>query len=117
LGARRVEEGRSDVAAARRCFDEIGARPWSARATAALADSPSPASSPSLRLSQAERRVALAIGEGVTNKEAAERLYLSVKTVDYHLGNIYRKLGVRNRTHLARLLSEETDAGVAASIS
>jgi DNA-binding CsgD family transcriptional regulator len=53
----------------------------------------------------------------VTNKEAAERLYLSVKTVDYHLGNIYRKLGVRNRTHLARLLSEETDAGVAASIS
>ena len=50
----------------------------------------------------------------MTNQEAADRLYLSVKTVDYHLGNIYRKLGVRNRTHLARLLSDEADGDVTA---
>src|SRR5262249_2883516 len=52
-------------------------------------------------LSPAEHRVALAVAEGRTNQEAAETLYLSVKTIDFHLQNIYRKLGLRSRTELA----------------
>ena len=52
-------------------------------------------------LSPAEHRVALTVAEGRTNQEAAETLYLSVKTVDFHLQNIYRKLGLRSRTELA----------------
>ncbi|HEY8543456.1 MAG TPA: AAA family ATPase [Acidimicrobiales bacterium] len=58
-------------------------------------------SSLAARLSPAEHRVALAVAEGRTNQEAAATLFLSVKTVDFHLQNIYRKLGLRSRTELA----------------
>jgi DNA-binding CsgD family transcriptional regulator len=62
-----------------------------------------PAARPSLAtlLSPAEHRVAVAVAEGRTNQEAAETLFLSVKTIDFHLQNIYRKLGLRSRTELA----------------
>ncbi|WFE62851.1 LuxR family transcriptional regulator [Micromonospora sp. WMMD714] len=53
------------------------------------------------RLTEAEARVATAIANGLSNREAAQRLFVSVKTVEFHLGNIFRKLGVRNRTELA----------------
>ncbi|MEU8377291.1 helix-turn-helix transcriptional regulator [Micromonospora sp. NPDC048894] len=52
-------------------------------------------------LTEAEARVATAIANGLSNREAAQRLFLSVKTIEFHLGNIFRKLGVRNRTELA----------------
>ncbi|WP_234441863.1 response regulator transcription factor [Streptomyces sp. WM6386] len=38
---------------------------------------------------------------GATNREAASALFLSAKTVEFHLGHVYHKLGVRNRTELA----------------
>lgn len=57
------------------------------------------------RLSPAELRVAVAVGTGATNKEVSAQLFISVKTVDYHLQNIYRKLGARSRTELAVLLA------------
>ncbi|WUW43286.1 helix-turn-helix transcriptional regulator [Micromonospora rifamycinica] len=53
------------------------------------------------RLTEAEARVATAIANGLSNREAAQRLFVSVKTIEFHLGNIFRKLGVRNRTELA----------------
>ena len=59
-------------------------------------------------LSPAERRVAVAVAEGRTNQEAAKTLYLSVKTIDFHLLNIYRKLGLRSRTELAVVLHHGT---------
>ncbi len=52
-------------------------------------------------LTGAEARVAAAIADGLSNREAAQRLFVSVKTIEFHLGNIFRKLGVRNRTELA----------------
>ncbi|MEV6692105.1 helix-turn-helix transcriptional regulator [Micromonospora sp. NPDC051196] len=55
-------------------------------------------------LTATERRVAAAVAEGLSNQEVAGRLSVSVKTVEFHLGNIYRKLGVRNRTELVRQL-------------
>jgi DNA-binding NarL/FixJ family response regulator len=45
--------------------------------------------------------VALTVGAGLSNKEAAAELFLSVKTVDAHLQAIYRKLSVRSRAELA----------------
>jgi DNA-binding CsgD family transcriptional regulator len=57
------------------------------------------------QLTVAEQRVATAVADGLTNKEAAAALFLSVKTVDFHLQGIYRKLGVRSRTELAVRLS------------
>jgi DNA-binding CsgD family transcriptional regulator len=52
-------------------------------------------------LTPAERRVAEAVADGRTNREAADHLFLSVKTVDFHLQSVYRKLEVRSRTELA----------------
>ncbi|GAA0466129.1 hypothetical protein Ade02nite_47030 [Paractinoplanes deccanensis] len=51
-------------------------------------------------LTPQERRVCRATATGLTNREVASALFLSVKTVEFHLGNIYRKLGVRNRAEL-----------------
>jgi DNA-binding CsgD family transcriptional regulator len=52
-------------------------------------------------LTEAERRVAVAVIAGQSNREAAETLSLSVRTVESHLLSVFRKLGVRNRTELA----------------
>jgi DNA-binding CsgD family transcriptional regulator len=56
-------------------------------------------------LTERELRVALVVADGATNKEAAAQLFLSPKTVEFHLGHVYRKLGVRSRTELARRLA------------
>ncbi len=53
------------------------------------------------QLTEAERRVAIAVSAGLTNREVAEALFLSVRTVESHLAAVFRKLGVRNRTELA----------------
>ncbi|WP_327038302.1 helix-turn-helix transcriptional regulator [Micromonospora maris] len=55
-------------------------------------------------LTATERRVAAAVAEGLSNQEVAVRLSVSVKTVEFHLRNAYRKLGVRRRTELVRHL-------------
>jgi DNA-binding CsgD family transcriptional regulator len=55
-------------------------------------------------LTGTERSVALVVAEGLTNREAAERLFLSRHTVDFHLRSVFRKLGTSSRVHLARLI-------------
>jgi DNA-binding CsgD family transcriptional regulator len=52
-------------------------------------------------LTPAERRVAVLVGEGRTNREVAAALFLNERTVATHLTHIYAKLGVRSRTELA----------------
>ncbi|MEV1022877.1 AAA family ATPase [Streptomyces sp. NPDC050264] len=91
-------------------FERLGAGGWAARAAAELhaagGDRIRPGPTPLDGLTPQELRVALAVGRGVTNHEAAEQLFLSVKTVEFHLGNIYRKLeGVHRRAQLVRLIS------------
>jgi DNA-binding CsgD family transcriptional regulator len=54
-----------------------------------------------VQLTPQERRIVDLAREGRTNREIATALFLSPKTVEYHLGNAYRKLGVRSRTELA----------------
>ena len=56
-------------------------------------------------LTDAERRVALAVSRGLSNKEAAAELFVSVKTIDSHLQRIYPKLFVRSRGELAALVN------------
>lgn len=99
---------RAAAQAAVEAFDSMGARPWAARARAVLtavdADvaSVQPAD-PLAQLSGRERTVAFAVARGLSNKEVAGELYISMKTVDAHLQQIYRKLDVRSRTQLAAL--------------
>ncbi len=57
-------------------------------------------------LTTAESTVARAVARGLTNKEAADELYLSVKTIEFHLSHIYMKLDIRSRRELARLLEQ-----------
>jgi len=58
-------------------------------------------------LSGREREIAMLAAEGMTSKDIAERLYLSVRTVDNHLQHVYAKLGVSSRTGLARALGRD----------
>ena len=53
-------------------------------------------------LTPRELQIASIIAEGVTTREAAARLFVSPRTVDAHLGHIYRKLGLSSRSQLTR---------------
>jgi DNA-binding NarL/FixJ family response regulator len=53
-------------------------------------------------LTPQEHRVADAVATGASNKEVAAALYLSTKTVEFHLSSVYRKLGLTGRSQLAR---------------
>src|SRR5690606_8032141 len=57
--------------------------------------------SPRSVLSHAERPVAELAAAGATNRDIADALYLTVRTVEYHLTSVYRKLGVAGRADLA----------------
>jgi ketoreductase RED2 len=57
-------------------------------------------------LTPAELRVAQAVGAGLTNAQAARRLFVSPHTVDYHLRQIYLKLGISSRVQLATYLTQ-----------
>ncbi len=106
--------GHDVVAEAKELFENLGATVWGARCV--LETDPTVAASGRVRtsepvqrfetLSEAERRVVLAIASGRTNAEAAEELYLSARTIEFHLGSIYRKLAVKNRTSLMALILE-----------
>jgi DNA-binding CsgD family transcriptional regulator len=98
---RRKREARASLETARSEFEVLGASLWEARADQALARIGGRAASPT-ELSETERRVADVVALGITNKEAAERLFMSVKTVESNLRRIYRKLGIRSRAELAR---------------
>jgi DNA-binding CsgD family transcriptional regulator len=62
-------------------------------------------------LTSSERSVAAIIAEGATNREAAARLFLSRHTIDFHLRQIFRKLGISSRVALARLVVQHSAAG------
>lgn len=60
-----------------------------------------------VRLTPRELAVARLVAAGMTNREAARELVVSEKTVEYHLGNAYAKLGLRSRTQLAAHLGQD----------
>ena len=53
-----------------------------------------------------EDRVARAVAGGVSNREAAASLFLSERTIEFHLRNVYRKLDLHSRTELAAVLTD-----------
>ena len=59
------------------------------------------------QLTPQELRIAQAVADGQTTKDIAARLFLSPRTVEYHLYKIFPKLGISSRTELARLVASD----------
>ena len=60
-------------------------------------------------LTPQEYQVAITVASGATNRETANALFLSQKTVEFHLSSTYRRLGIRSRSELAKKLAERRE--------
>jgi DNA-binding CsgD family transcriptional regulator len=97
----------ASIAEALGIFEELGARLWAERARAEMARVAGGVGTTAGELSPTERRVAQLVVEGGTNREIADALFISVKTVEANLSRIFHKLGVRSRTDLVRVMVAE----------
>ncbi|MEV0650723.1 AAA family ATPase [Phytomonospora sp. NPDC050363] len=106
--AHRPGEARAQLRSAMETFARLGAAPWTERAhgelRAAGENAEGPAADALAALTPQELRIARLVGAGASSREVAARLFLSPRTVEYHLYKVYPKLGITSRTELARLL-------------
>jgi DNA-binding CsgD family transcriptional regulator len=100
--ARKKRDARDAIQAALDGFVQLGAATWIEKARSELGRIGGRTREEGL--TPAERRVALLVAEGRTNREVAAALFLTERTVASHLSHVYAKLGVRSRTELARQL-------------
>jgi DNA-binding CsgD family transcriptional regulator len=102
--ARRKADARTQLRAAIDELDRIGAAPWAERARAELgatgATTPPPDRTGPPWLTPQELQVARLAARGLSNRDIAARLFLSPRTVGYHLYKAYPKLGVASRNEL-----------------
>ncbi|MFL5799302.1 MAG: AAA family ATPase [Actinomycetota bacterium] len=103
---RRKRSSRDSLERSLEMFSELGADLWATRARSELARIGGRASS-AVSLTPTEERIARLVAEGATNQEVAASMFLSVKTVEWNLSRVYRKLGVRSRTELSRWVGRE----------
>jgi DNA-binding CsgD family transcriptional regulator len=109
--ARRVD-ARGQLTLALESFEDMGADAWAERARSELR-----ATGEKLRrrkawedeeLTPQELQIALHVARGLTNREVGAALFLSHKTIEFHLGRIYRKLDMQSRAELIRRFATET---------
>jgi DNA-binding CsgD family transcriptional regulator len=105
--SRRRVDAREHLRAALDTFEDVGAAPWAARARHELRASGETSrrrdSSTAVDLTPQERHVAELVRQGLSNRDVAAQLFLSPRTVDFHLRNVFAKAGVSSRGELARL--------------
>jgi len=85
-------------------FDEIGSTGWSEQARSELERVGGRRPQSAGTLTRTEQRVAELAAEGLSNKEIAGTLFVTVHTVEVHLSRAYKKLGIRSRSQLASRL-------------
>jgi ATP/maltotriose-dependent transcriptional regulator MalT len=106
--AGRQIDARNHLHVARDLFEMLGAVQWIVRVDTELRAAggrrPRKNNTGINTLTPQELQVAFSVARGMTNREAASELYLSPKTVEFHLSQIYRKLGIRSRSELASLV-------------
>ena len=111
---RRVADSRVPLRAAREAFDALGAGPWGERARQELRASgiASRRRIPETRdqLTPQELQIAGLAAEGLSNREIGQQLYISHRTVAYHLRRIFPKLGVTSRSQLHAAVLGMTEA-------
>jgi DNA-binding CsgD family transcriptional regulator len=95
-------------------FESAGAVVWADRARADIA-ALGLRRGPAGELTPMEDRIARSVAEGATNREAAALLFLSQRTVEYHLRNVYRKLHLHSRGELAAHLAGAADTSTTAA--
>ncbi|MBW8483084.1 helix-turn-helix transcriptional regulator [Actinomadura parmotrematis] len=107
---RRRSDARARLRAALETFERLGAVPWAERARAELratgesaGAAPAPAADLASRLTPQELQVVRMAAAGLTNRDIGAQLFLSPRTVGYHLYKAYPKLGVSSRGELAAL--------------
>lgn len=112
---RRSADARAPLREARDVFDALGASPWSDRAREELRASGEGSRRRAEHaweaLSPQELHIAQLATEGLSNKEIGARLFLSHRTVGYHLHRIFAKTGVTSRAGLRPLLAGGDDRG------
>lgn len=101
---KRRADARAVLTQALELFDLIGTPLWAERASAELARLPGRRPT-SEGLTETERRVAELVADGLSNKEVAAQLFVTVRAVEATLSKVYAKLGVHSRTQLPRRLS------------
>jgi DNA-binding CsgD family transcriptional regulator len=104
--ARRKRDARAALEQALAIFEELGTPLWAAKAKAEIGRLGGRRTHDVGELTPTEARVAKLVAEGKSNKEVAAELVVSIHTVEAALTSIYRKLGVRSRTEMARKLVE-----------
>ena len=104
--ARRRVDARAHLQAALDTFEGLGAAPWAERARLELRASGQATRrrdpSTLLQLTPQELQVARFVARGLPTREVAAQLFLSPRTVDFHLRNVFAKLGISSRTQLAQ---------------
>jgi DNA-binding CsgD family transcriptional regulator len=106
--SRAITDSRTQLATALDVFRRLGAAPWTTRAEnelRAAGETISTARSATALLTPQEHQTALLAATGLTNKEIAERLFLSPRTVGAHLYRVFPKLGVSTRAALRDALT------------
>ncbi|MFF0478854.1 helix-turn-helix transcriptional regulator [Streptomyces sp. NPDC004284] len=107
---RATTEAREQLTLALRGFQQLGAQPWVTRTAAELRASGQPAPAAArgkpAGLTAQELQIATLAATGLTNKQIAERLFLSHRTIGTHLYQIYPKLGITSRAALRDVLAE-----------
>jgi DNA-binding CsgD family transcriptional regulator len=109
--AGRKVDARAEVRLALQTFEDQGAEVWAERARSELR-----ASGETLRrrrareegeLTPQELQIVLHVARGMTNREVGAALFLSHKTIEFHLGRVYRKLGMSSRAELISRFARE----------
>jgi DNA-binding CsgD family transcriptional regulator len=113
--ARRRREARRQLHAAHQVFEKLGAAAWARRAAGELRGSGVTANRRDTsrldELTAQERQVARLVAAGATNKQVAAQLFLSPRTIDFHLRNVFAKLGITSRIQLGWFDLADEDPG------
>jgi DNA-binding NarL/FixJ family response regulator len=103
---RRRTEAREHLRAALEAFEQLRAEPWEERARSELRATGETTRKRDpgtvAQLTPQEEQIARLVGEGGSNKEIAAQLFLSPRTVEYHLRKVFAKLGITSRAELIR---------------